>query len=74
MGIITKSEREIAAMRQAGRIVATVLGILKSQVKAGMRTKELDIIAEQELQKLGGRSSFKGYRGFPASLCVSIND
>jgi methionyl aminopeptidase len=74
MGIITKSEREIATMRQAGKIVATVLEILKSQVKAGMKTKELDIIAERELKKLGGQSSFKGYRGYPANLCVSIND
>ncbi len=74
MGIITKSEREIAKMRQAGKIVATILEILKSQVKAGMKTKELDIIAERELKKLGGRSSFKGYRGYPANLCVSVND
>jgi methionyl aminopeptidase len=74
MGIITKSEREVAIMRQAGKIVATVLEILKSQVKAGMKTKELDIIAERELKRSGGRSSFKGYRGFPATLCVSIND
>jgi methionyl aminopeptidase len=74
MGIITKSEREVAIMRQAGKIVATVLEILKSQVKAGMKTKELDIIAERELKKLGARSSFKGYRGYPATLCVSIND
>jgi methionyl aminopeptidase len=74
MGIIIKSEREIAIMRQAGKIVATVLEILKSQVKAEMKTKELDIIAERELKKLGGRSSFKGYRGYPANLCVSIND
>ena len=74
MGIITKSEREIAVMRQAGKIVATVLNILKMQVTAGMKTRELDIIAERELKKLGARSSFKGYRGFPANLCVSIND
>ncbi len=74
MGIITKSEREIAIMRQAGRIVAAVLETLKSQSQAGMKTKELDIIAERELKKLGGTSSFKGYRGYPASLCVSIND
>jgi methionyl aminopeptidase len=74
MGIITKSEREVAIMRQAGKIVATVLEILKSQVKAGMKTKELDIIAERELTKLGARSSFKGYRSYPATLCISIND
>ena len=74
MGIIIKSEREIAIMRQAGRIVATVLYILMKQVKPGMKTKELDIIAGREVEKLGGKPSFKGYRGFPANLCVSVND
>lgn len=74
MGIITKSEREIALMRQAGKIVASVLELLKTQVRAGMKTKELDNIAEQEVKKLGGIPSFKNYRGYPASLCVSIND
>jgi methionyl aminopeptidase len=74
MGIIIKSEREIAIMRQAGRIVATVLEILCRQVRAGMRTKELDVIAAREVEKLGAKPSFKGYRSFPANLCVSIND
>ncbi len=74
MGIIIKSDKEIAAMRQAGRIVGTVLEILSEQVKPGMKTKELDIIAGRELERLGARPSFKGYRGFPANVCVSVND
>jgi methionyl aminopeptidase len=74
MGIITKSEREIIIMRQAGKIVAAVLQELKSRITPGMKTKELDVMAEQELKKLGGQSSFKGYRGYPANLCVSVND
>jgi methionyl aminopeptidase len=74
MGIIIKSEREIAIMRQAGRIVAAVLDILCRQVRAGMKTKELDIIAAREVERLGAKPSFKGYRGFPANLCVSVND
>ena len=74
MSIIIKSDQEIAIMRQAGRIVATVLEILKSQVKAGMRTEELDVIAARETERMGGQPSFKGYRGFPANLCVSVND
>ncbi len=74
MSIIIKSAEEIAAMRQAGRIVATVLKILTDEVRPGVRTKELDNIAERELERLGARSSFKGYRGFPANLCVSVND
>jgi methionyl aminopeptidase len=74
MGIIIKSEREIAIMRQAGRIVATVLDILMKQIKPGMKTRELDVIAARETERLGGKPSFKGYRGFPANLCVSVND
>ena len=74
MGIIIKSDREIATMRQAGRIVAIILRILSEQVRPGMKTKELDIIAARELERLGAKPSFKGYRGFPANLCVSVND
>lgn len=74
MGIIIKSNKEIAVMRRAGRIVATILEILCERVTPGMKTKELDNIAERELKRLGAKSSFKGYRGFPANLCVSVND
>lgn len=74
MSIIIKSEREIAVMRQAGRIVATVLDILSRQVRPGMKTRELDVIAAGEVERLGAKPSFKGYRGFPANLCVSVND
>jgi methionyl aminopeptidase len=74
MGIEIKSEKEIAAMRQAGQIVAEVLKIMTDHLKPGMKTKELDIIAERELKRLGAESSFKGYRGYPATVCVSVND
>jgi methionyl aminopeptidase len=74
MSIIVKSEREVALMRRAGRIVGTVLDILSREVKAGMKTKELDAIAAKEVERLGGKPSFKGYHGFPANLCVSVND
>jgi len=74
MSIIIKSAQEIAAMRQAGGIVATVLEVLTRQVRPGMETKELDVIAAGELKRLGAKPSFKGYRGFPANLCVSVND
>lgn len=74
MGIIIKSEKEIASMRQAGKIVAEVLRIVSEQVKPGMKTKELDIIAGEEVKKLGAVPSFKGYHGYPANLCVSVND
>ena len=74
MGIIIKSDQEIAAMRQAGRIVAIVLEVLTKQIRPGMKTKELDTIAARELERRGAKPSFKGYRGFPANLCVSVND
>ena len=74
MAITIKSEREIAPMRQAGKIVAQVLVQLVEAVQPGLKTKELDVIAEREIRLLGATPSFKGYHGYPASLCVSIND
>ena len=61
-------------MRQAGKIVARVLEVLIKQVRPGRKTKDFDNIAAGELGKLGAKPSFKGYRGFPANLCVSVND
>jgi len=74
MGIIIKSEREVALMRRAGRILGTVLQELKLKLKPGMKTAELDILADTMLRKMGAEPSFKGYRGFPASVCVSVNE
>lgn len=74
MSIIIKTDEEIKLMRQAGRIVAEILEIMSEQIKPGLTTKELDIIAERELKKRNATSSFKGYRGFPANVCVAIND
>ncbi|MFC2070632.1 type I methionyl aminopeptidase, partial [Chloroflexota bacterium] len=74
MGIIIKSDEEIKTMRLAGRIVAAVLEELKMKVKPGMKTEELDVIAASEAERLGAIPSFKGYQGFPANLCVSVND
>jgi methionyl aminopeptidase len=74
MSITIKSEREIAIMRQAGKITATVLAVLAQKVEPGLTTKELDTIAEREVKRLGGKPSFKGYRGYPANLCTSVND
>ena len=61
-------------MRQAGRIVALTLAALAERIRPGMATLELDRLAEQMITQEGAIPSFKGYRGFPASLCVSIND
>jgi len=72
--IIVKSEGEIATMRRAGMVVASILKTLSKEIKAGMTTHELNDIAVTELARYGATSSFKGYGGFPATLCVSIND
>lgn len=61
-------------MRQAGRIVAEVLQLLAEAVRPGVATKELDEIARREIKARGSIPSFEGYRGYPASLCVSVND
>lgn len=74
MSIIIKSEREIAVMREAGRIVATVLEKLRGALRPGLKTRELNDLAASELTRLGAQPSFKGYHGFPALLCVSINE
>lgn len=74
MSIIIKSEREIAVMREAGRIVATVLEKLRGDLRPGLKTGELDDLAVSELARLGAQPSFKGYQDFPACLCVSVNE
>lgn len=74
MAIPVKSNDDVAAMRKAGRIVATVLQRLAAEVRPGLRTLELDDICVEELSKCGAKSSFKGYRGFPAHICTSVND
>jgi len=74
MGIIIKSDEEIALMREAGRITAKVLNTVTASVKAGVRTEELDTVAEKETRLYGAKPSFKGYRGYPANICVSVND
>jgi len=74
MAIIIKSRSEIAAMRRAGAVVASILKTLSKEIKAGVTTCHLDDIAVSELTRYGAAPSFKGYRGFPATLCVSINE
>ncbi|MDA8188533.1 MAG: type I methionyl aminopeptidase [Dehalococcoidales bacterium] len=74
MAINIKTTEEIALMRQAGRIVASALALLKTRIKPGVTTGELDAIAYEYCIKASATPSFKGYNGFPASLCASIND
>lgn len=61
-------------MREAGRILAQVLQVLVDNIEPGISTRELDAICAREISKRKVKPSFKGYRGFPANLCVSIND
>jgi len=72
--IVLKSKREIELMRIAGQIVAETHDVLRGLVKPGITTQELDAVAESTIRKLGGEPAFKGYGGFPASICASVND
>jgi methionyl aminopeptidase len=72
--IILKSEQEITYMREAGRIVAGALEELRKAVCPGMTTQELDRIAEDFIRKAGAIPAFKGYHGFPGSICASVNE
>ena len=72
--IIIKNDKEIDLMRIAGRIVAETLLLVEKKVKPGITTAELDRIAEEFITKHGAIPSFKGLYGFPASLCISVNE
>ncbi len=73
-GITVKSSKELDRMREAGRITGEALVVLRESIAPGMTTLELDEIAEREIRARGGLPAFKGYRGFPGTLCVSINE
>lgn len=72
--IYKKSPQEIALMRRAGRIVSDTLARLQEALRPGMTTAELDHLAEDSITAAGAKPSFKGYRGFPASICTSPNN
>ena len=74
MAVIVKDDREIGIMREAGRIVGEGLKLLQQSVAPGVTTADLDALFEKHVRASGAVPTFKGYRGFPASLCVSIND
>lgn len=72
--VIIKSDEEIVIMRKCGKILASILDKLRAEVRPGIKTGQLDIIMAEESEKKGVIPSFKNYRGFPANLCVSVND
>ena len=69
-----KNDREFEAMRRAGRIVAEVLAWASREIRPGMTTAEVDAEAEKIIRAAGATPEFKGYRGFPASTCLSVNE
>lgn len=73
-GITIKSPQELALMRKAGEIVGETLNLLKASVEPGMTTRDLDRIAFKEITRRGATPTFKGYRGFPATICASVNE
>lgn len=72
--MIAKTPAEIEKMRVAGRITGQILHEMKGRVTPGVTPIELDELAERRCRELGAIPAFKGYRGFPASVCVSVND
>lgn len=72
--IILKSRQEIETIRAAGRILFGSLQAVREAVKEKVRTRDLDALAEAYIRERGGKPAFKGYRGFPATLCISVNE
>jgi methionyl aminopeptidase len=74
MAIQIKTLDQLQTMRKAGLLVRSTLDLIRANIKAGITTSALDAIAEANIKRGGGTSNFKGYHGFPATICVSIND
>ena len=72
--IVLKSQQDIAYMREAGRIVAETLELIRQAVKPDVTTQELDRIADEYIRERGAIPAFKGYTGFPGSICASVNE
>ncbi|MDO3397469.1 type I methionyl aminopeptidase [Nocardioides cremeus] len=73
-GLEIKSPEQVDLMRRAGLVVGETLELLRSSVRAGISTAELDAIAEDSIRSRGATPSFKGYYGFPGSICASVNE
>ena len=71
---MTRSTAEIEKIGESSQIVADTLQMLKTHISPGIKTGELDSLAEDFIKSKDGRPAFKGYYGFPATLCISIND
>ena len=73
-GIQVKTAEQVELMRAAGLLVGETLEMLREAVKPGITTMDLDVLAEQHIRDHGGVPSFKGYHGFPATICTSVNE
>lgn len=74
MALYIKTLNEVTGIRNAGRIVARVLRVVEENVAPGVSLKELENICVQEIRRQGGKPTFLGYRGFPAAVCISVNE
>lgn len=74
MNIPIKTPNQIQTMRQGGKILARILDLLVREAKPGIGTKYLDALAEKEIRKYGGWPAFKGYQGFPSSICTCLKN
>ncbi len=74
MGVIIKSEKDIEGIREAGRIIKKLFEELKSFIKPGMTTEEVNFFIERFIKDFKAEAVFKGYRGYPAASCISINE
>src|SRR5215207_4509975 len=72
--VVLKTPAELAIMRESGRIVAETLALMHEHVRPGATTGDLDRIAYEHITKRGAVPSFKGYQGFPATICASVNE
>ncbi len=72
--MIIKTDEDYFFIKQSSLLVGRTLGELAKHIKPGIQTKQLDIIAEEFITSNGGKPAFKGYRGYPATLCISVND
>lgn len=69
-----KSEEELAMLRESGRILARILQELKISIRPGITTAQIDNLAETLVSRTEGKAAFKGYKGFPANVCISVNE
>ena len=69
-----KTDSELKAMRESGRILANVLEKIRREVRAGMTPKDVSALAGRETERLGGKPAFKGFEGFPDIICISNNN